>query len=158
MQITKLEISQRIKFGELLNSISLFTEEEKSILEELQDVFFHKQNQNDYEFYVSIIDNDFTGFICFGPTPMTKGTYDLYWIGTHDKHQRKGIAKGLINFMREALINRGGRKIRIETSSKDSYEGTLAFYRGLEFKEEGIIKNFYDENDHLIIFTIDLNN
>lgn len=150
-----IPLNQNLKnqFIELLNEISLFTNEEREVVLELLDIYLNQKGQKDYQFFVTTESEKLSAFICFGPTPMTNGMFDLYWIGTSDKFQRKGLARNLIDYFCNYLKNNNGRKIRIETSSKESYSGTLSFYRSLSFTQEAIIKDFYDLNDDLIIYT-----
>lgn len=154
MMIKQPMINDRDTVIDLLNAISLFTDEERDVAIELLDDFLSKGDKSDYCFYVACNENmEYMGFICFGPTPMTFGTYDLYWIGTHDGHARKGIAKKLVDFMKDYMRETGGRLIRIETSGKELYGGTQAFYDGIGMVAEAVIKDFYSIDDDLIIYT-----
>ena len=112
-----------------------------------------QQMSLDYLVYATLEeDGSFSSFICFGPTPMTSGTFDLYWIGTAQGQEKKGRAKSLVAFMLQQLRLQQGRLVRIETSSKDTYQGTLAFYQRLQFEQVAMIKDFYAQGDHLVIF------
>lgn len=146
--------SERNQMLDLFNSITLFKRDEVDVIVELLDIYLDKLGKenvvNDYLFFVT---ENFSSFICFGPTPMTIGTYDLYWLGTNPHFEKQGLAKALVNFMVNFLKERGSHLIRVETSSQDSYGGTVAFYNRLKFFEEARIKDFYKVGDDLIIYT-----
>lgn len=138
----------------LLKGIPLFVQDELDVVLELADLYLNDTKNNDYLFFVTEESNkELSSFICFGPTPMTIGTYDLYWIGTKQGFEKKGLAKNLINFMIDYLKQNDGRLIRVETAGKDSYNGTQLFYEKINFNEEARIRDFYANGDDLIIFT-----
>lgn len=154
MKIRKVLKSDRSNMITLFNSIREFTTDEVEVVKELLGIYLDDLKQKDYLFYVTEEDDSkLSSFICFGPTPMTMGTYDLYWIGTAESHERKGLAKSLITFFIDYLKQNNGRLIRIETSGQESYQGTVNFYNKNNFTEEARIKNFYSPGDDLIIYT-----
>ncbi len=157
LEIIPIEQVHRPIFLQLLHEVLLFTNEERAVALELAETAWAQQRQQlpqDYLLYATLeVDGTFSSFICFGPTPMAQGTYDLYWIGTANRHEKKGRAKALVVFMREKLRELQGRLVRIETSSKDTYQGTLAFYHCMQFEEVAVIRDFYSVGDHLVIFT-----
>lgn len=97
------------------------------------------------------------GYICFGRTPMTDHTYDLYWVAVDPTCRGKGIGVKLLRAMEEALLNNGGRIIRVETSSQESYDGTLQFYLTDGYQMAGRIPSFYKDADDLVILYKTLN-
>ena len=54
--------------------------------------------------------------------------------------------------MEEKVLENRGRLLVVETSAKESYESTIAFYRGLGYEEASRIKDFYDVGDDRLIF------
>lgn len=92
------------------------------------------------------------GYICFGRTPMTEGTFDLYWIAVDKSQRNKGVGAKLIGAMDEVLLHNGGRIVRLETSSMETYQGTVQFYLNAGFIEAGRIPGFYKPGDDLVIF------
>ena len=150
MNIRPIKISDKAKLVKLLEGISLFTADERAVaLELLEDT----SPSSDYHF-LGTWENDgsLSSFICFGPTPMTFGTYDMYWIGTADQHQRKGLARKLFNEMNVVLKQKNARMVRIETSGKDNYVSTRSFYENIRLVEEARLKDFYSVGDDLIIY------
>ena len=69
------------------------------------------------------------GWICWGPTPCTLGTYDLYWMAVDPEVQGTGIGTALLLEMERRLAGLA-RLIVIETAGRPDYAATRAFYQG----------------------------
>jgi len=93
------------------------------------------------------------GFIIYGPTPMTRGTYDLYWIATAPHLRGGGFGSRLLSEMERDLRAQGARLVRVETSGTDGYEATRGFYDARGYLETARISDFYRPGDDLIILT-----
>ena len=50
------------------------------------------------------------------------------------------------------VLEMNGRLLVVETSSKESYAGTVEFYRRLGYEETSRIRDFYDVGDDKIDF------
>jgi len=122
---------------------------------ELIDEAVQKKDQSSYKIIVALEpegeEERILGYICFGKTPMTEHTYDLYWIAVDPERRGRGVGNQLLKAMEESLRHNGGRTIRVETSSRETYDGTLEFYTNTGFIMVGRIPKFYQENDDLII-------
>ncbi|MBF0360521.1 MAG: GNAT family N-acetyltransferase [Oligoflexia bacterium] len=157
--------SDRNKIAELLENVPSFTRDEKEVAMELVDVTINNPNiptskENDgYKFLLATLEIDnlksevVVGYICYGATAMTSGTYDLFWIATHSDYLNKGIARSLIVHMLEEIKSYDGRLVRVETSGQELYKGVRDFYLKLDFIEEARIKDFYKIGDDLVIYT-----
>jgi ribosomal protein S18 acetylase RimI-like enzyme len=150
MIIRSLGASQRAQLAELLTNIEQFKPDEVTVALELIDASIHEPASG-YHTLVALADG-VLGYICFGPTPMTEATWDLYWMAVAPAQQGRGIGRALyeafVAFMRE----RGGRQIRIETSSQESYAATGGFYERLGFGVAARLADFYASDDDLLIF------
>jgi ribosomal protein S18 acetylase RimI-like enzyme len=91
------------------------------------------------------------GYICFGPTPMTDGTFDLYCIATDPGARGQGVGSALIRAMEDELKGRGGRIVRVETSAQEAYGPTRGFYQANHYEEEARFRDFYKPGDDLVI-------
>lgn len=153
MNLRALISSDESLMQTLLHDIELFTQEEIDVVNELLGVYLHQADQKDYHFFGHENEQGaLVSFICFGPTPMTENTFDLYWIGTHPQMRGKGLAVKLIDHMKQAMIKAKAKLIRVETSSKELYASTQAFYDRLNFIEAARIKDFYHDGDDLITY------
>lgn len=92
------------------------------------------------------------GYVCYGPTPMTAGTYDLYWIVTHPEARGRGLARALIGDMEAELGRQGATGIRVETSESEGYGAARGLYQRLAYPRAGLLADFYSPGDGLIIY------
>lgn len=105
----------------------------------------------DYQLLVAERADELVGYICYGPTPMTEGTYDLYWIASDPKVRGQGVGGALVSAMEGDLRRRQGRQVRVETSATEAYGPTRGFYAAMKYVEEARFKDFYTVGDDLII-------
>ena len=104
----------------------------------------------DYRVLVAEADASLAGYVCYGPTPMTAGTWDLYWIASSPAFRGKGAGSLLLLAMEEAVRGRGGDNVRIETSSQGEYAATRAFYERHRYPETSRLVDFYRPGDDLV--------
>lgn len=90
------------------------------------------------------------GYACYGPTPMTRSTYDLYWIASAPEARGTGVGLRLHQAVLAAVRDGGGRRLRVETSTQESYGATLRFYERCGYREVGRIADFYADGDDLL--------
>ncbi|RJP48922.1 MAG: GNAT family N-acetyltransferase [Anaerolineaceae bacterium] len=129
--------------------IDIFTDEEKDTVRELWD-------DGGYNFLVAHHAGRVIGFTCFGERGLTRGTYDLYWIAVDPSARRLGAGKALMRATESDVQKRGGRLIVIETSGLEEYASTRAFYEGVGYEKEAVIRDFYKVGDDLVIYTLHL--
>ncbi|EPX65039.1 Histone acetyltransferase HPA2 [Cystobacter fuscus DSM 2262] len=110
-------------------------------------------NNPDYKILVADRDGTLVGYVCYGPTPMTEGTYDLYWIASDPEVRGQGVGASLVSGMEADLRRRTARIIRVETSATEAYGPTRGFYASMKYMEEARIRDFYKVGDDLIILT-----
>jgi ribosomal protein S18 acetylase RimI-like enzyme len=110
-------------------------------------------NNRDYKILVADRDGKLVGYVCYGPTPMTEGTHDLYWIASDPAVRGQGVGASLISGMEGDLRRLGARLIRVETSATEAYGPTRGFYASMKYMEEARIRDFYKVGDDLIILT-----
>jgi GNAT superfamily N-acetyltransferase len=92
------------------------------------------------------------GFACFGPTPCTEGTYDLYWIAVRRSGQAAGRGTLLLQQVEVRVRDAGGRILVAETSGSAPYEGSRRFYESRGFRAEARIADFYRLGDPKIVY------
>ncbi|WP_241759092.1 GNAT family N-acetyltransferase [Pyxidicoccus parkwayensis] len=107
----------------------------------------------DYSIIVAERDGQMVGYVCYGPTPMTEDTYDLYWIASAPEVRGQGVGAALVSGMEGDLRRRRARLIRVETSATEAYGPTRGFYASMKYGEEARIRDFYKVGDDLIILT-----
>ena len=129
-----------------------FTPAEVVVAEEVLDCYLNDPVQSGYYVLVADIADKVAGYICYGPTPLTESTWDIYWMATAPALKNHGIGKTLLALAEETIKARGGRLILIETSSKPSYENTRGFYQARGYAIVSRIPDFYAPGDDLVIF------
>lgn len=134
----------------------LFTPEESACVAELLQDYYQREDHNGYFFVTALIDDRVAGFACYGPTPLTRGTFDLYWISVADEHKNKGIGRLLIQQVVQRVAAKNGRMLLADTSSKMEYTPTRAFYERQGFKCASRIKDYYAPGDDLVVYSLRL--
>jgi ribosomal protein S18 acetylase RimI-like enzyme len=106
---------------------------------------------NTYEARIAVDGADHPiAYGCFGLTPMTDGTYDLYWLVTAAEQRGQGVGAALLGHIEGELRERGARTVRIETSSLEGAGGARRFYLRAGYEEVGLIRDFYRPGDDLV--------
>jgi len=143
----------RTAIAGIVSRVGNFNEAEIACALELVDIYLNDPLQKDYRVLVAETAGCGVGaYACWGPTPMTSGAFDVYWMATDPPMQGRGLGRALITDIERSAIAAGGRLVLIETSSKDSYAATVQFYRGLGYREEARIRDFYDVGDDRFVF------
>lgn len=151
--IRKLLNTDRDKIKNILVDTKNFNEDEINIAMELIDLYLNDTNQKDYEIFADTDDGEtINGYVSIGPRPLTKGTYDLYWIAVNPNVQSKGIGSKLIAYIENYLKGIQARLILIETSGKPSYEKERKFYEKNLYDKIVEINDFYNAGDSLVIY------
>lgn len=154
LRVRPVEARDRARILELAQSIGFFTAAENAVVDELLGIYLDRAGQTDYHFVSAVDDADGPiGFLCYGPTPMTNGTWDLYWIVTDAKAHGRGIGTAMLRAVEMDLDKRGARLVVIETSSLPAYEATRNFYLGKGYVQSARIEDFYTDGDARIIYT-----
>jgi ribosomal protein S18 acetylase RimI-like enzyme len=139
----------------ILENAGNFSADEVRIAMELIDEWLELGEESGYLTYVLDSSEDgagVLGYICFGPTPLTEATYDLYWIAVDKSKHRGGVGKRLLKFAEEEIVRRGGNLLLVETSSQEAYGGTVHFYERTGYELAGKIKDYYSPDDDKLIF------
>lgn len=89
-------------------------------------------------------------YACFGATPMTDATFDLYWMITDAARRGQGLGSVLLTAVEQALAGRQARTLRIETSSLEGQGGARRFYERAGYRVVGLIPDFYRPGDDLV--------
>ena len=109
---------------------------------------------SDYTFLGAFTPEDeLVGYACYGPTPGTDHTYDLYWIAVDPAAQGTGTGTLLLGEVERRLAALHGRLLVIETSSRSDYARTRTFYSRHGYADAARVAAFYAPGDDRIILT-----
>lgn len=152
MQIRELEQRDVEPLKRILEATNVFSDEEVEVAVELMEATLDKTE--DY-IHRTIVDdeNKVQGYYCVGSTPMTRSTFDLYWIAVNPHFHGKGIGFQLLNDCERTVGSLNGKLIVVETSSLPKYEGTRKFYLRNNYLEAARIRDYYAPGDDLMIYT-----
>jgi ribosomal protein S18 acetylase RimI-like enzyme len=93
------------------------------------------------------------GYVCFGRSPFTRGSYDLYWIAVDPGAQGRGVGQALLAGVEAAVRESGGTLLLVDTAGKPGYLRTRAFYAEAGYVEEARIRDYYAPGDDRITFS-----
>jgi D-alanine-D-alanine ligase len=131
----------------------LFSEDEAATVDELLQAYLEHDDHDGYFFLSAFDDGQLYGFACYGPTPLTQGTYDVYWIAVAHEAKGRGIGRALMARVEEEVRTLHGRMIVLDTSGRAEYAPTRAFYHRLGYTQTATLPDFYAPGDDLILFT-----
>lgn len=92
------------------------------------------------------------GYACWGRSPMTEGTYDLYWIAVDPAAQGRGVGRALLESVERDIARADARMMLIETSSRSDYAATQAFYSGSGYELEVRLREYYSPGDDKLVY------
>jgi len=138
---------------EIVESTKFFYDHEVEIAAELVAERLSHGESTGYHFVFAEVDGVTTAYSCFGPISMSKTSWDLYWIATHNDYRGKGIGKKLLEETCNQARNMGCKILIAETSGLEHYAPTRAFYISNNFDLEARLKDFYTEGDDKLFYT-----
>jgi len=145
-----LNAADRGRIEEITRAVGLFREDEIPVALEVFDDAVRAAT-DDYEALGADIDGRLAGWICWGPTPCTVGTYDLYWMAVDPALQSGGIGTALVAEM-ERRLSGLARLIVVETAGRPDYAATRRFYQARGYRAAAMIPDFYGPGDDQVVF------
>lgn len=133
---------------EVLDSSGLFPSE---YLDEM--ISGYLENVESQELWFTFLDQDKPVAIGYcTPEKLTDGTYNLLAIGVKKSAQRTGIATKMMDYIEAQLRAKNGRILIVETSSAAEQGAARHLYQKLGYTQEAIIRDFWKEGEHKIVF------
>ena len=136
----------------ILDSSGFFYPEEIGVAVELVEERLQRGEASGYHFDFAEAAGEVLGYTCFGPIACTRESFDLYWIGVHQRHRGAGLGRRLLARAEEQIRRLGGRRVYVETSSRAQYEPTRRFYLACGYSLEAQLADFYAPGDGKVIF------
>lgn len=136
----------------LVASTGVFYPEERKIALELLTERLRIGSRSGYSFVFAERGGRLLGYCAWGKVPLTRGSYDLYWIAVAPAAQGQGLGRELTKRVERGVGRRGGGGLYIETSSRRVYDRTRRFYREAGYREVARLRGFYAVGDDKVMF------
>jgi D-alanine-D-alanine ligase len=147
--LRNLTAADRGRIEEISRAVGLFREDEIAVALEVFDGAV--AGSPDYLALGAEHDGRLAGWICWGPTPCTLGTYDLYWMAVDPALHGAGIGSAMVRAMERRLAG-AARLIVVETAGRPEYAPTRAFYEALGYRVASRIPDFYAPGDDQVVY------
>jgi ribosomal protein S18 acetylase RimI-like enzyme len=148
----QIEPGDRELVRQIVESTGFFNPAEVAIAVELVEERLAKGPASGYHFILAQSAGRTCGYACYGPIAGTQASYDLYWIVVHRDFQFRGLGGTILAHTEERIHHEGGRRIWVETSSRDQYAPTRHFYERHGYHHEASLKDFYAPGDDKVIY------
>lgn len=151
-RLRNLSAADRGRIQEITRAVALFREDEIPVaLEVFDEATRTGPSGASYQVLGAEVEGSLSGWICWGPTPCTLGTYDLYWLAVDPRLQGAGIGTALVAEMEHRLAG-VARLIIVETAGRPDFAATRAFYEARGYLPTATIPDFYAPGDDQVVF------
>jgi ribosomal protein S18 acetylase RimI-like enzyme len=152
IRIGPLTRAHRARVRDIVESTGVFRPAEIDVALEVFDAAF-RLGQEDYSLVGAFGPEDaLMGFACFGPTPGTVKSWDLYWLAVARDAQKQGVGSALWGAVEHELRCRAARLCVAETSGHPASEGARRFYVHHGFDLAARVQDFYDDGDDRVTY------
>ncbi|MBE0675514.1 MAG: GNAT family N-acetyltransferase [Bacteroidales bacterium] len=149
-----MEILKGIKEGDkndlrtILESTGFFYDFEVDTALGLVDETCSKGGDESGYYWMKIADEGrIVAFATYGNNACSVHSFDLYWIAVRGDARGKHYGSSLLDAIEEDVRIRGGRILWIETSGRELYKPTEAFYVSRGYELAASLKDFYGPGD-----------
>jgi ribosomal protein S18 acetylase RimI-like enzyme len=150
--VAPVESHHRSAIEQLLIATNVFRPDEIKVALEVIDSYFILPEEDYTALGAFTLGGELLGYVCYGPTPCTVGTWDLYWIAVSPATQGTGVGTMLLQEVERRLALRDARLVIIETSSLPHYGATRRFYERRGYEVVARVPDFYAPGDDRLIF------
>lgn len=154
LSLRNAERRDRNRIDAVTRAVGLFRDDEIPVALEVFDAAVSDTSLADDRPYAAVVaerDGEVAGWICWGPTPCTLGTYDMYWLAVDPASHGGGIGTALVDEMERRLAGTA-RLIVVETAGRPDYAGTRAFYEARGYRRTATIPDFYAPDDDQVVY------
>jgi D-alanine-D-alanine ligase len=150
-RLRHLSAADRGRIEDITRAVGLFRDDEIPVALEVFDEAVREGGSQSYTALGAEVDGRLVGWICWGPTPCTLGTYDLYWMAVEPALQEGGIGSALLGEMELRLAGLA-RLVIIETTGRPDYAATRAFYQARGYSPVSTVPDFYAPGDDQVVY------
>ena len=145
-----LTATDRGRIEEITRAVGVFRDDEIPVALEVFDGAV--AGSPDYLALGAEVEGRLAGWICWGPTPCTLGTFDLYWMAVAPDLRGAGIGTALLHRMEQRLVG-AARLVVVETAGRPDYAPTRSFYEARGYRRTAVIPDFYAPGDDQVVYT-----
>lgn len=142
------------RIANLLRQVGVFTDAEITCGMEIARQTL--EGEEGYYWILAEEVGELLGLICYGPVPLTEGTWDMYWIVRSPSAAGRGVAGRLLQACEVDVRKQGGRLLVLNTSGTANYQPARGFYLRHGFHLQAQIPEYYRPGDDLIIYVKNL--
>ncbi|MBN2569113.1 MAG: GNAT family N-acetyltransferase [Deltaproteobacteria bacterium] len=151
MKIRAAVSTDRNRILDITRGVGNFTEKEIKVAMEVVDQSC--EGNGEYITLCVVGDKDIAvGYASFGLIPLTESSYDLYWIAVDREQQQRGYGHLLLDRVETEIIDGGGDRLFVETSSGSDYIYSRQFYERRGYSKVATINDFYWKGNDKIIY------
>lgn len=151
-RLRTLSTADRGRVEAITRAVGLFREDEIPVaLEVFDEAMRAGSSAGSYQVLGADVDGSLSGWICWGPTPCTLATFDMYWLVVDPRLQGAGIGTTLVAEMERRLAG-VARLIVVETAGRFDFASTRAFYAARGYQPTSTIPDFYAPGDDQVVF------
>jgi D-alanine-D-alanine ligase len=150
--IRRTRAGDREAIVSLVERTGFFRAEEVLIATEVLDEALRDGLAGHYQSFTALLDDRPVGWVCYGATPCTVGTFDVYWIAVDPGFQGRRIGSALLTWAERGIAGRRGRLAVAETSGRADYEPTRKFYLHRGYHQAGRLRDFYAPGDDKVVY------
>jgi GNAT superfamily N-acetyltransferase len=136
----------------LVAAANVFYRQERAVALELLEARLAQGPKSGYSFFFAERGGEMLGYAAWGQAPLTRRSFDLYWIVVAPAAQGQGLGQALLQRVERAIAARGGGNLYIETSSRKGYARTRRFYKSAGYPLVATLRDFYAPRDHKLMF------
>jgi len=144
--------SDRGGIRRMVAGTGFFSPAEIAIADELVSARLARGRKSGYRFLFAERSGHLIAYACFGSIDGTLHSYDLYWIVVRKDLRNLGIGRELMKRTEKRILHSGGGQVYIETSSRNQYAPTRAFYERCGYRRAALLPDFYAPGDGKIIY------
>jgi len=152
MHIRPARREDKAAIMKILGETVEFSPADLAVAEEVLDIYIENPQGPDYRTLVAENSSGITGYVIYGPAPLTEGSWDVYWMAVPPALKGRGIGTALLGTVEAKIKEARGRLLFIETSGSPAYDNTRRFYDMRGYTVVSRIADYYSIGDDKVIF------